>query len=81
MQNRRERIDAEFAINQDDFGVYTDHGKPLRVQIMASEKTPPTFSSPSRAQAGTAQFPCRTMLSITWRSDSIDSRTMSFHSS
>jgi acetylornithine deacetylase/succinyl-diaminopimelate desuccinylase-like protein len=38
VENHRELIDAEFALNEDDTGVYTEHGKPVVVQIEAAEK-------------------------------------------
>ena len=57
VQNHRELIDAEFAINQDDFGVYTAHGKALRVQIMASEKTYADFQLAVTSPGGHSSIP------------------------
>ncbi len=38
LKNHRELIDAEFALNADAGGVVTEHGKPLVVEMGASEK-------------------------------------------
>jgi acetylornithine deacetylase/succinyl-diaminopimelate desuccinylase-like protein len=38
LQNHRDLIDAEFALNPDSGGVTTDHGKPLSVEFEATEK-------------------------------------------
>ena len=38
LQNHRDLIDAEFALNPDSGGVSTDHGKPLAVEFEATEK-------------------------------------------
>jgi acetylornithine deacetylase/succinyl-diaminopimelate desuccinylase-like protein len=38
MQNHRDLVDAEFALNPDSGGVTTDHGKPLTVEFEATEK-------------------------------------------
>jgi acetylornithine deacetylase/succinyl-diaminopimelate desuccinylase-like protein len=38
LRNHRELVDAEYALNGDDVGVYTEHGKPQFVQMIASEK-------------------------------------------
>lgn len=38
LQNHRDLIDAEFALNPDSGGVSTDHGKPLSVEFEATEK-------------------------------------------
>ena len=38
LQNHRDLIDAEFALNPDSGGVATDHGKPLSVEFEATEK-------------------------------------------
>ena len=38
LQNHRDLIDAEFALNPDLGGVSTDHGKPLTVEFEATEK-------------------------------------------
>jgi acetylornithine deacetylase/succinyl-diaminopimelate desuccinylase-like protein len=38
LQNHRDLIDAEFALNPDAGGVSTDHGKPLAVEFEATEK-------------------------------------------
>jgi acetylornithine deacetylase/succinyl-diaminopimelate desuccinylase-like protein len=38
LKNHRDLIDAEFALNADSGGVVTEHGKPLIVEMGASEK-------------------------------------------
>jgi acetylornithine deacetylase/succinyl-diaminopimelate desuccinylase-like protein len=38
LQNHRDLVDAEFALNPDSGGVTTDHGKPLSVEFEATEK-------------------------------------------
>jgi acetylornithine deacetylase/succinyl-diaminopimelate desuccinylase-like protein len=38
LQNHRDLIDAEFALNPDSGGVATEHGKPLVVEFEATEK-------------------------------------------
>ena len=38
LQNHRQLVDAEFALNPDSGGVSTDHGKPLTVEFEATEK-------------------------------------------
>jgi acetylornithine deacetylase/succinyl-diaminopimelate desuccinylase-like protein len=38
LQNHRDLIDAELALNPDSGGVVTDHGKPLSVEFEATEK-------------------------------------------
>jgi acetylornithine deacetylase/succinyl-diaminopimelate desuccinylase-like protein len=38
LQNHRDLIDAELALNPDSGGVVTDHGKPLTVEFEATEK-------------------------------------------
>jgi acetylornithine deacetylase/succinyl-diaminopimelate desuccinylase-like protein len=38
LQNHRDLVDAEFALNPDSGGVSTDHGKPLAVEFEATEK-------------------------------------------
>src|SRR5271154_2271428 len=38
LQNHRDLIDAEFALNPDSGGVSMDHGKPLAVEFEATEK-------------------------------------------
>ena len=38
LQNHRQLVDAEFALNPDSGGVSTDHGNPLTVEFEATEK-------------------------------------------
>jgi len=38
LKNRRELIDAEFVLNHDGGGVLADHGKPLMMEVNATEK-------------------------------------------
>lgn len=57
VQNHRELIDAEFAVNSDDVGVYTDHGKPTRVQIISSEKTYADFQLAVTNPGGHSSIP------------------------
>jgi acetylornithine deacetylase/succinyl-diaminopimelate desuccinylase-like protein len=38
LKNRRELVDAEFALNPDSGGLVTDHGKPLTMEFEATEK-------------------------------------------
>ncbi len=38
LQNHRDLIDAEFALNPDSGGVATEHGKPMTVEFEATEK-------------------------------------------
>ena len=38
LKNHRELVDAEFVLNPDAGGVSTDHGKPLAIEIEATEK-------------------------------------------
>jgi acetylornithine deacetylase/succinyl-diaminopimelate desuccinylase-like protein len=38
LANRRELIDAEFALNPDSGGVVTEHGRPMSVEFEATEK-------------------------------------------
>jgi len=38
LKNRRDLIDAEFALNPDSGGVVTEHGKPVAVEFEATEK-------------------------------------------
>jgi acetylornithine deacetylase/succinyl-diaminopimelate desuccinylase-like protein len=38
LKNRRDLIDAEYALNPDGGGVVTEHGKPLTVEFEATEK-------------------------------------------
>jgi acetylornithine deacetylase/succinyl-diaminopimelate desuccinylase-like protein len=38
LQNHRNLVDAEFALNPDSGGVVTDHGKPLTMEFEATEK-------------------------------------------
>ena len=38
LENHRDLIDAEFALNPDSGGVVTEHGKPMTVEFEATEK-------------------------------------------
>jgi len=38
LKNHRDLIDAEYALNPESSGVVTDHGKPLTVEVVATEK-------------------------------------------
>jgi acetylornithine deacetylase/succinyl-diaminopimelate desuccinylase-like protein len=38
LQNRRDLVDAEYALNPDSGGVATEHGKPMAVEFEATEK-------------------------------------------
>jgi acetylornithine deacetylase/succinyl-diaminopimelate desuccinylase-like protein len=38
LKNHRDLLDAEFVLNGDPGGVYTEHGKPIDVEVAAAEK-------------------------------------------
>ena len=57
LQNHRELIDAEFVLNHDDVGLYTDKGKPLVYQIVASEKIYADFALEITNPGGHSSLP------------------------
>jgi acetylornithine deacetylase/succinyl-diaminopimelate desuccinylase-like protein len=59
VENHRELIDAEFALNEDDTGIYTEHGKPVVVQIEAAEKIYADFELTVTNPGGHSSIPSR----------------------
>jgi len=57
LKNHRELVDAEYALNGDDVGVYTDHGKPKFVQMIASEKVYADFQLTVTNPGGHSSLP------------------------
>ena len=57
LKNHRELVDAEYALNGDDVGVYTDHGKPQLVQMIASEKVYADFELTVTNPGGHSSLP------------------------
>lgn len=57
LKNHRELIDAEFALNHDDVGIYTDNGKPLVFKIVASEKVYADFDLAVANPGGHSSLP------------------------
>ncbi len=57
LKNHRELIDAEFVLNADSGGVTTMHGKPVNVDVEASEKQYADFELSSRNPGGHSSLP------------------------
>ncbi len=68
LQNHRDLIDAEFALNEGG-GVGLKDGKPIRNSVQTSEKCRSATSSTSGTKAATALSRAKTMRSIAWRRD------------
>jgi acetylornithine deacetylase/succinyl-diaminopimelate desuccinylase-like protein len=57
LKNHRELVDAEFVLNPDAGGVSTDHGKPLAVEIEATEKLYADFQLLATNPGGHSSLP------------------------
>ena len=57
LKNRRELIDAEFALNPDSGGMVTDHGKPLTMEFEATEKLYGDFELSATNPGGHSSLP------------------------
>ncbi|MGO9572992.1 MAG: M20/M25/M40 family metallo-hydrolase [Terriglobales bacterium] len=57
LQNHRELIDAEFVLNHDGGGVLADHGKPLMMEVNATEKLYGDFVLTATNSGGHSSLP------------------------
>lgn len=57
LKNRRELIDAEYALNPDGGGVYLDHGRPRTVEIEATEKLYADYAVSATNPGGHSSLP------------------------
>jgi acetylornithine deacetylase/succinyl-diaminopimelate desuccinylase-like protein len=57
LKNHHDSIDAEFALNADAGGVYTDQGKPMSVEIAATEKVYADFQLTVTNPGGHSSLP------------------------
>ena len=57
LKNRRDLVDAEFVLNPDGGGVTTERGKPLNVDVEASEKIYADFALTARNKGGHSSLP------------------------
>jgi acetylornithine deacetylase/succinyl-diaminopimelate desuccinylase-like protein len=57
LKNRSELVDAEFVLNPDGGGVATEHGKPVNVDVEASEKIYADFALTARNKGGHSSLP------------------------
>ena len=57
LKNHRDLIDAEFVLNADSGGVYTDHGKPVDVEMEATEKLYADFQVTATNPGGHSSLP------------------------
>jgi len=57
LKNHRELVDAELALNPDSGGVTTEHGKPVNVDIEASEKLYADFQLTATNPGGHSSLP------------------------
>ncbi len=57
LENHRELIDAEFAINHDDAGIYVDPGQPQVFQVIATEKGYADFDLEVTSPGGHSSLP------------------------
>jgi acetylornithine deacetylase/succinyl-diaminopimelate desuccinylase-like protein len=57
VKNRRELIDAEFVLNHDGGGVLADHGKPLLMEVDATEKLYGDFVLTATNSGGHSSLP------------------------
>jgi acetylornithine deacetylase/succinyl-diaminopimelate desuccinylase-like protein len=59
LKNRRELVDAEFVLNHDGAGVTLDKGKPVQVELIASEKVYADFDLSVANPGGHSSVPPR----------------------
>jgi acetylornithine deacetylase/succinyl-diaminopimelate desuccinylase-like protein len=57
LKNRKELIDAEFALNPDSGGMVTDHGRPLTMEFEATEKLYGDFQLTASNPGGHSSLP------------------------
>jgi len=57
LKNHRDLIDAEFVLNHDGGGILLDHGKPVMMELDASEKLYSDFQLTSRNPGGHSSLP------------------------
>lgn len=57
LRNKRELVDAEFVLNHDGGGVTLDHGKPLQMELTASEKVYADFDLSTSNPGGHSSLP------------------------
>ncbi len=57
LKNHHDLIDAEFVLNADGGGVYTDHGKPVDVEVEATEKLYADFQVTATNPGGHSSLP------------------------
>jgi len=57
LKNRRQLVDAEFVLNPDGGGVVTERGKPVNVDVEASEKIYADFALTARNKGGHSSLP------------------------
>lgn len=57
LKNRRDLIDADFVLNPDAGGVTTEHGKPVNIDVEATEKLYADFQLTSRNPGGHSSLP------------------------
>lgn len=57
LKNRHELVDAEYVLNPDSGGVTTEHGKPIDVDVEASEKIYADFELTARNPGGHSSLP------------------------
>ena len=57
LNNHRELIDAEYVLNVEASGVVTDHGKPLTVEVVATEKLYGDYQVAATSPGGHSSLP------------------------
>jgi acetylornithine deacetylase/succinyl-diaminopimelate desuccinylase-like protein len=57
LKNHRDLIDAEYVLNPDAGGVYTDHGKPVDIEIEVTEKLYASFQLKATNPGGHSSLP------------------------
>ena len=55
--NHRDLVDAEYVLNPESSGVVTDHGKPLTVEVVATEKLYGDFEVEATSPGGHSSLP------------------------
>ena len=59
MKNRRDLVDAEFVLNHDGGGVTLEHGKPVQMEVTASEKLYADFALIATNPGGHSSLPVK----------------------
>ena len=82
IKNHRELIDAEFVLNHDGGGVLADHGKPVMMEVNATEKLYGDFVLTATNPGGHSSLPTAGERDLrTGRCADADRSTTSFRSS